>query len=119
MYPSRCFGTFQIFGPTTARPLARAPTQEGNTPLHYACLSDSPELILFLLKKAAATASRLAPQFSSGYENPRHKLAKTMLLEARNTASETPLLRAAVGGSVAVVQALLVRPRTKKMAWRL
>lgn len=75
--------------------------------MHFACLSDSPELILFLLKKCAATASRL-PQFSSGYENPRLKLARSAMLEARNAASETPLLRAAVGGSVGVIQALLV-----------
>ena len=80
--------------------------QEGNTPLHYACLSDNPELILFLLRKAAATASNLSDP--SGYENPRQKLAKARMLEARNAASETPLLRAAVGGDVAVAQALLV-----------
>lgn len=80
--------------------------QEGNTPLHYACLGNNPELILFLLRKAAATASNLADP--NGCENPRQKLAKARMLEARNAASETPLLRAAVGGDVAVAQTLLV-----------
>lgn len=83
--------------------------QEGNTPLHYACLSDNPELIHFLLRKAAATASKLTDP--SGYENRRQKLAKSRMLEARNSASETPLLRAAVGGDVAVAQALLVNTK--------
>eukprot|EP00752_Nemacystus_decipiens_P014307 g12727.t1 len=83
-----------------------APDSEGNTPLHYACLSDNPELILFLLRKAAATASYLSD--SGGYENPRQKIAKARLLEGRNAASETPLLRAAVGGDVAVAKTLLV-----------
>ncbi|CAM9308665.1 unnamed protein product, partial [Scytosiphon promiscuus] len=81
---------------------------DGNNPLHYACLSDSPELIRFLLRKAAGTASGLANGRRGDYEDNRlQRLAKSRMLEARNAAWETPLLRAAVGGNVAVVQTLL------------
>ncbi|CAM9264472.1 unnamed protein product, partial [Ectocarpus sp. 6 AP-2014] len=96
---------------------------DGNNPLHYACLSESPDLITFLLRKAAAAASSSSSSSSNSsspsagaasrrplsgvHDTPRQRLAKSRLLEARNAESETPLLRAAVGGNVAVVDALL------------
>ncbi|CAN0203640.1 unnamed protein product, partial [Ectocarpus fasciculatus] len=98
---------------------------DGNNPLHYACLSESPDLITFLLRKAAAAAAsssssssspsaaaasaaaRRSPPPACVHDTPRQRLAKSRLLEARNAESETPLLRAAVGGDVAVVDALL------------
>ena len=103
--------------------------QDGNTPLHYACLSDNPEVALFLLRKAACTSAGRGgggggdAGFSNGGRNSggnsdsggggsqQPKRRQRFLLESRNSAFETPLLRAAVGGSVAVAQALMVRAR--------
>lgn len=78
-------------------------SQEGNTPLHYAALSENPEVITFLLRKdgrdhvLAGSRRRWGRRWGT-------------LLESRNDACETPLLRAAFGGSVTVARALVVRP---------
>lgn len=66
--------------------------QEGNTPLHYACLGENPEVISFLIRKASRS----------------RQASVSELIEARNADMETPLLRAAVIGNVAVVRTLLV-----------
>lgn len=82
------------------------PTQEGNTPLHYAALSDSPDVITFLLGKANGGSGI---SYGSGRCTSRRR--SNGLLDLRNDAWETPLLRSAVGGSVPVAKALLVRTR--------
>ncbi|CAM9839160.1 unnamed protein product, partial [Phaeothamnion confervicola] len=63
---------------------------EGNAPLHYAALSESPDTVAFLLRKATVRAAALPPP-----------------VDVRNYAGETPALRAAVAGHVPVLRFLL------------
>ncbi|CAN0473079.1 unnamed protein product, partial [Ectocarpus sp. 12 AP-2014] len=43
---------------------------DGNNPLHYACLSESPDLITFLLRKAAASSSSSSPSAGAASRRP-------------------------------------------------
>lgn len=81
--------------------------QEGNTPLHYAALSENEEVITFLLRKANGVRVEVGGSDHSGRRTS--KTPGGVFVNARNDAWETPLLRAAVGGHVPVLKALLVR----------
>lgn len=84
------------------------PPQEGNTALHYACLSNNSEVIVFLLRKAARAAAAAAALSRGSGAAVTPEVSVRYMLETRNDAAETPILRAAVAGNVGVTRALLV-----------
>ncbi|CAM9912553.1 unnamed protein product [Choristocarpus tenellus] len=95
------------------------PDEEGNTLLHYGALSDNPELIHFLLRKARKrgrggiwmsgrddSATESTPQCS--LPTPLVGASEVItFLESKNDAGETAFLRSAVKGDVGVLKAFL------------
>ena len=83
-----------LWGMATAKKVnLLVPDAEGNTPFHFAALADVPEVLGFLQQQVRS----------------RHNAAQgsRRLVDARNNAGETPLLRAASTGKIPTLKYLL------------
>lgn len=82
-----------LWGMATAKKVnLLVPDVQGNTPFHFAALADVPEVLGFLQQQDRSRSST----------NPANRL-----VDARNNAGETPLLRAASMGKIPILKYLL------------
>ena len=82
-----------LWGMATAKKVnLLVPDAQGNTPFHFAALADVPEVLGFLQQQGRSRT------FSS---------SSSRLVDARNQAGETPLLRAASTGKIPTLKYLL------------